>query len=95
VPDNHWLAIELVRCRFHVVDVVGDRTGSQPLRGDTLPMRAQADCDGSKAVLGEETQKVIVPAPRAVPATVNEQQWHRMVRTAVTFVDDLEHRGRR
>ena len=95
VPDNHGLDIELVRCRFHVVDVVGDRTGSQPLRGDTLPMRAQADCDRSKPVLGEEVQEVVVPAPRAVPATVNEQQRHRMGRSAVSLVDDLEHRRRR
>jgi hypothetical protein len=91
MSDDHGLDIEQRRCRSHVVDVVGDGTGSKALRGGAFPMRAQADGSGPKPVLGEEVQEVLVPAPRTVPAAVNEHQRHRMCGTALSLVDDFQH----
>ena len=74
-----------------IVDVVGDGARAQGLVVGAGAVPAQAQCDRAIARIGEEVQEVLVPAPRAMPAAVNEQQRHRMRVAAGPLVDHLEH----
>jgi hypothetical protein len=75
--------------------VRGGYPEAQALRGRTPAVPAKADGNGMEPALSEEVQEVLVPAPRGVPATMDEQQRHRMGCGATALLDDLLHQTQR
>ena len=78
MADQHRGATQVVGHRTDVFEVVGDGNLVQRLGCGAGAVSAQAHRDRAVAGVGEEVQEVVVPAPRAMPAAVHEQQRHRM-----------------
>jgi hypothetical protein len=88
--DEHRTAAQPVGRGADVVDVVGYRTGVEPLRGGAGAVSPQAYRDRAIARIGEEIQEV-APTRRRMPAAVDEEQRDRMSIGAGPLVDHLEH----
>src|SRR4051812_48521734 len=91
MTDHHRGCAQAVGDGRDVIDVVGDRAGAKRLGCRAVPMATKAYRQGAITLVGEEVQKVLVPAPRAMPGPMDEQQRHRMRVAARPFVDHFQH----
>src|SRR5258708_32062315 len=71
VADNYRGAIETIGGGQHVSHVVLNGASIERLFCLALTMPAQTNRRGTKTFVGEEVQEVLVPAPGAMPATMN------------------------
>src|ERR1700743_526265 len=75
----------------HVVDVVGNSVPAQLLLAMAGAVAAETQCVAGVASLGEKVEKVLVPAPRGMPGTVNKEKWRGMRFGRWPFLNQFEH----
>ena len=90
VPDKHRIARQAGGHLLRVAHVVGDRGPAQPLAASAPPVAAQAQGVRVEAVLREEVEEVLGPAPCTLTRAVHEQR-RRAIRLARALpCDDLQ-----
>jgi len=78
VAYNYRGAIETIGGGQHVSHVVLNGASIERLFCLALTMPTKTDRCSTKTFVGEEVQKMLVPGPGAMPATMNKKQWHRV-----------------
>src|SRR4051794_33999362 len=73
MADQHGRAPELFDDLGHVGDIVGAALPAQLARVRTLAVVAEAEGVGREAVLGKIAEKMLVPAPGAVPGAMHAE----------------------
>ena len=72
MPDEHWFGAERVDSALHVVDMVGEGGRAEWFRRGARSVAAQAHSGRAEALVREEVQEVLVPAPCGMPCSMNE-----------------------
>src|SRR5258705_9196409 len=77
----------------YVVRVIGNRTRIERLGQAAGTVAAKAQCDSAVTLIGEEVQKMLIPAPCRDASAVNEQQRYGMRIGGRSLVNHFQHRS--
>ena len=91
MTDEHWRGTQLADNGVYVVHVIGNRTRFERLGQAAGTVAAKAQCDGAVTLIGEEVQKMLVPAPCCDASAVNEQQRNGVRIGGRSLIDHFQH----
>src|SRR6516162_8428462 len=91
MADNQWSRGQAVGNRRDVLNEVSDRTQPHRLLCGALSMAAQPHSQRSIALRRKEVQEMLVPAPGAMPGTVDKEQRRFLRLTGGPLIDHIRH----